>query len=830
MKIFFLVSILISFGLQISYAQGGEVQDPQELIYRTFAEKVNDMVHTKLEASFDYDKSQMNGKVWLTMTPHFYSVDTLQLDAKAMDIHKVELYSEAGNKPLEFTYDSLKLTIHLDREYKADEKYTVYIDYTARPNDYKGHGSAAIMDDKGLYFINPKGEEKGKATQIWTQGETESNSVWIPCIDKPNQKSTQEFILTVPDKYVTLSNGKMVDSQKNGDGTRTDTWKMDKPNTVYLFFMGIGDYARIEDHYKDIPVDYYVEPEYKDVAKKIFGKTPEMIALYVEKLGFEYPWNKYDQITGQDYVSGAMENTTCTLHGSRAQQNARELTDGNQWEDVVSHELFHQWFGDLVTCESWAQLTVNESFADFAEILWQEHEYGKDAGQAYFYKNKGRYLNSEADTMKTLVRHFYNDKEDMFDLVSYNKGGAILYMLRDYVGEDAFFKSLHTYLTRNEYGNGNAKKLQQAFEDVSGKNLDWFFNQWYYGAGHPNLDITYDYDPSTKQAKVYVKQLQSAQVFKFPVWVDVYQGDKAKRYSEWIDAVNDTLTFSCDVKPELINFDAKKTLLCNKEDHKTFDEFVFQYKHATNYIDRYEAVAYVLKDSLKDKQEQQFAMEALGDKNKTIRKTILYSLSDLDLNKKLLKKTKEIALNDPYKLVRAAALYTLSATEDKKYEKLYVSCLEDSSYSVAGNAYDGLLKVDESKALEYLPELKKDARGDLKSAVQKADFLVKTDADFDSIYNSISAMQIYEKFQSLLNFTLYLKNLKETDHFKKGIDMLDQFISLLNSYNPQYTEPFWKELEKVKEAKEKELAKNKSNKDVDEQIEYLNKLMEKQQI
>src|SRR5581483_8685158 len=175
---------------------------------------------------FDYTKSYMNGKAWITLVPHFYPTDTLALDAKGMDIHKVELVKGASTVPLKYTYDNWILNIHLDKTYKGGEKYTVYIDYTAKPNEVQVQGSAAITDAKGLYFINPLGEEKDKPTQIWTQGETEATSVWCPTIDKPDQKTTDEISMTVPAKYVTLSNGKMVSQKTNGDGTRTDTWKM----------------------------------------------------------------------------------------------------------------------------------------------------------------------------------------------------------------------------------------------------------------------------------------------------------------------------------------------------------------------------------------------------------------------------------------------------------------------------------------------------------------------------------------------------------------------------------------------------------------------------
>ncbi|MBS1656249.1 MAG: M1 family metallopeptidase, partial [Bacteroidetes bacterium] len=435
-------------------------------------------------------------------------------------------------KDLPYKYDGWNLKITLDKNYKSTESYTVYIDYVSKPDELKVEGSAAITDAKGLYFINPDGKEKDKPTQIWTQGETEANSAWFPTIDKPNQKTTEEIYMTVPAKYVTLSNGKLMSQKKNADGTRTDYWKMDLPHAPYLFFMGVGDYAIIKDSYKGKEVAYYVEKEYAPVARKIFGHTPEMIAFYSKITGIDFPWVKYDQIVGRDYVSGAMENTTATLHQESAQQDARELTDGNAWEDVIAHELFHQWFGDLVTTESWSNITLNESFADYSETLWNEYKYGKDAGDAVNYSGMQQYLRGGGNEKKDLVRFYYHDKEDVFDGVSYSKGGRILNMLRHYVGDSAFFKALNLYLTTNKFKSAEAQQLRLAFEEVTGRDMNWFWNEWYYGAGNPKLDINYSYDASSKKEMVVVKQTQPGDnLFKVPVAIDVYNGANKTRYN-----------------------------------------------------------------------------------------------------------------------------------------------------------------------------------------------------------------------------------------------------------------------------------------------------------
>lgn len=819
-KIFFAIGFFA-----FTFLQAQQTVAPKEEAwkkqYRAFATKVNDLVNTKLQAKFDYDKSYMYGKVWLTLKPHFYSTDNVSLDAKGMNINKVEMVKGGKHIPLKYQYDSLFLNIQLDKKYKGGETYTVYIDYTAKPNEYNAQGSAAITDARGLYFINPKGEDKNKPTQIWTQGETEANSVWIPTIDKPNQKTTTDFYLTVPSKYVSLSNGKLISQTMNADGTRTDYWKMDLPHAPYLMFMGIGDYAIIKDHYKDKEVNYYVEKEYEKVAKKIFGLTPEMIKFYSEKItGVDYPWAKYSQIVGRDYVSGAMENTTTTLHGEAAQQNARELTDGNNWESVIAHELFHQWFGDYVTAESWSNITVNESFADYSEYLWQEYKYGADAALEENYSKMLRYLSNPADAKKDLVRFYYADKEDVFDNVSYPKGGRTLNMLRHYVGDSAFFKSLNYYLNSNKFGNGSAVKLRLAFEAITGKDLNWFFNQWYFGSGHPKVEINYNYDVEKQLVSVFIKQKQAGdKIFKLPLDIDIYHGFEKIRYTVWTENRTDTFTFAVNSNPDLVNVDGDKYLLWDKKDNKTTAEYISQYKFAKNFVDRREAIDYCAAHK-KEQAAFDLLKDGLDDPYYKLRNRSILALQDTTLDASTLSKIEKIATTDPYKYCRSYAINALAKTKDKKYMPLYLTAVKDSSYTVAASALEAIKILDEDKAISLLPELKKDAKGALKSSVAGVEILTKGDNDFDEMFSNYAGIKsLQDKFNASFTFIDFLSKVNNTANFKKG---LDEVISFRNKVAPYGAAPPLNDAIKAM-ANKKEANKSKAPNaaDIDTQLKYI---------
>lgn len=781
--------LLIAFLPLLAVAQNSGNEDWKK-VYRSFPTKINNLVHTRLDAKFDYEKSYLNGKVWITLEPHFYATDSLQLDAKGMNIYQVAVIKAGKNIPLKYEYDSLFLNIKLDKTYQKGERYTVYIDYTAKPNEFKANGSAAITDAKGLYFINPKGEEKDKPTQIWTQGETEATSVWVPTIDRTNQKTTQLFNLTVPAKYVSLSNGKLIAQKNNTDGTRTDTWSMDQPHAPYLFFMGVGDYAVVKDTYKGKEVNYYVEKAYEKVARRIFGDTPEMMAFFSKKLGVEYPWVKYSQMVARDYVSGAMENTTATLHQESAQQDARELTDGNGWESTIAHELFHQWFGDLVTAESWSNLTVNESFADYSQLLWLEHKYGKDEAMFENFNQMRGYIGSGQQS-RDLVRFYYKDKEDMFDAVSYNKGGRILHMLRNLTGDDAFFASLNKYLTTNKFGTGSGHKLRLAFEEVTGKDWNWFFNQWYFGNGHPRIDISYQYNAETQLASVIIKQIQAGdKVFKLPFAIDIWHGNEKKRHQVWMENKADTFNFAVKSKPDQINVDADKILLVDKKDNKTLAEFIHQFKHAGNYLDRREAVAFA-GNNTKDPAAVQLLVDALSDPYFRIRSLAITNLGKVKPDDAIIAKIEAIAKKESKKTVKAEAISYLANLKNQSYKSLFKEATRDSSYTVAGAALEALTELDSVEALQITKELSKEpAKGRLNEAISNVLITYGDEKAFKVVSESYEKMPLsFPKVQMSATYAAFAAKLTNMEEFKKAVDAIVEFRDLIPASAKAQTDP-----------------------------------------
>lgn len=707
-----------------------ETNTPPKLeLYRASNPMICDLVHTKLEVDFDWTYSRLNGKATIELKPHFYPTNMCYLNARGMDIKSVKLFeivtanqsqTVKGQKapaavqklvPAQssFKYENDSIKINLGREFTNKENFIVEVVYVSKPDELKEGGSNAISSDKGLYFINPKSLVPYKMPQIWTQGETQSSSVWFPTIDSPNQKTTQEIYMTVLDRFTTLSNGILVDSKKNADGTRTDHWKMDEPHAPYLAMMAVGQFTKIVDEpWRGKEISYYVEAEYAIHAKAIFGNTKEMIEFYSNKLGVPYAWPKYAQIVVRDYVSGAMENTSATLHGDFAvYATTREIQDGNKGEDVIAHELFHQWFGDLATCESWSNLPLNESFATYGEYLWLEYKYGKDAADQHHLQSRGGYMANKKQV--NMIRFNYEDKEDMFDGFSYSKGGQILHMLRKAVGDDAFFASLKKYLENRKFKSAEIHDLRLAFEEVTGKDMNWFFNQWFMAKGHPVIEVTNNFNAADNMVELTIEQKQNfkiAPLYELPLEIDVYENGKVTRHHINITDAKQTFKFKTNGKPQLVNFDAERQLLAEITYKKSLEEYAFQYKNAPLYGDRAEALKELSKEIKNDLAYTTTKWAAENDKYFKLRQTAILNLGSISKDKEneLKPLMMSIYAKDVKATTRATALDFLNTNYDSAPELVALNekALGEPFYSI------------DTKALEYF------AKKDPKTILQKA--------------------------------------------------------------------------------------------------------------
>ena len=724
-------------------------------VYRSSQKLDIDILHTKLDLRFNWEEEAVIAKATLTLTPYFAPIEEVVLDAKGFDIHSITLLN-TGER-LSPNYDGRILSIPLKKSFHRGEELRLYIDYTAHPSEGES-GSAAITSDKGLFFINPRGEEGDKPQQIWTQGETEFNSRWFPTLDQPNERCTQEITMTVQDRFKTLSNGNLVNSTQNPDGTRTDHWKMDEPHAPYLFMVAVGEFAVVSDTWKNKKVDYYVEQDYEEDARDIFAHTPEMLTYFSDLVGVEYPWDKYAQVIVRDYVSGAMENTSAVIFGDFVQKHKRSLIDEDN-DYIVAHEMFHHWFGDYVTCESWSNLTLNEGFANYAEYLWFEHKYGKDRAASHRMQEIQGYLFQANDNVHALIDFGYAHKEAMFDQHSYNKGGLVLHMLRNYVGDDAFFASLNKYLVDHAHSAVEVHDLRIAFEDVTGEDLNWFFDQWYLDAGHPLLAMDYAWDDSTNILSVDINQTQdpetSVAIFKIPTELEVYYTDGTReRIDVELNQRSQKLTFELVEAPALVVLDPDRVQLAPIQCEYDAKEYALLYDYRAPLELRVEAISALSR--AQDSLSVSTVESALSDPFWSVRKA---ALANIDWNDRpdLQSKLADMAAYDSHSQVKAEAIYALGTIKGNRYTEAIAKGINmQDAYPVVGASIRTLHEVDPQLCEQKLGSLLGDDHPEIVAAISsiygasKDTSHLKYFAKHMGSVNGLPALDFYESFQTLL--------------------------------------------------------------------------------
>lgn len=744
--------------------------------YKPSSTRYWDLIHTRLEVSFDWERQYMPGVATLTLEPYFYRQKSLFLDAKGFDIHKVVMLDGEREKPVIYEYDKERLILRFDTTFNRGQRIKIRIGYTARPNTLAAGGSSAITSEKGLYFINPLGEDPDKPKQIWTQGETESARCWFPTIDSPNERCTQEMYITVANRFKTLSNGQLLFSKDAGNGLRTDVWEMNLPHAPYLFMMAIGEFSVVRDKWRNKEVNYWVEPKYQPFAKKIFGNTPEMIEFFSKKLKYPFPWSKYDQVVVRDFVSGAMENTTASTFMEALQSTDRELEDRN-WDDIIAHELFHQWFGDLVTLESWANLPLNESFANYSQYLWDEYKYGVDEADYNASKEKLQYLFEANRKQEPLIRYYNLSPSDMFDSHSYAKGGRVLHMLRKEVGDEAFFEALHRYLKTNEFKSVEIHQLRLAFEEVTGRDLNWFFNQWFFSPGHPELSIRMKSENA--RLTLFCSQTQDSvytPIYRLPLSVEVWSSGKSNTYPVVLNRANDTLVFPLQEDADAVIFDSEAQLLGTFSINKSLQLLVNQYSYSSRAIHRNEALFQLKNEFATDPKTGEVFQKALKDSFWANRLLALEAIAQLD-SAALAKSVAQIvqmASTDPKAYVRGQAVKMVGQSSSPDKKKVLENAMSDKSLTVSAIAYKSYLKAgfpDASSKMENLLQSKESAYvevlGEYYSqapSIQGFNWFVKTMKHPDHVND----------YDLILSFGRFLTLTKDTLNQREGINILYQ--------------------------------------------------------
>lgn len=529
-----------------------------------------DVLNIDINLDLDVKGKFLSGIVTSEITPIVNDLEIIELDAAALDINSIE--DQSGNI-LKYEYTDNKLRINSGKKYSQGEKLKVSVNYSC-------------STQRGMYFIYPSGLNPSMPYQTWTQGEDENNRYWLPIYDYPNDKATVSLKVTVDDNFRTLSIGELISSEENIEtGKRTDHWVMNMPVSSYLIMLAAGEFNILEKMYGNIPVQSYTDQNINiGDAEYTFRNVPEMVRYFSEIFQFEYPWNKYAQIVVEDFMHGGMENVTATVLNKNLIYNS-SVENEYGTEGTISHELGHQWWGDLITCRSWREIWLNESFATYSDILWDEKVFGKD----------------EYDYNIVL----YGDAALKFDSVSgrypvwagygrytanvYYKGAVILNSFR-YILGDKFFPSLSTFLNDKKYEVAETSDLINSINKTTGKDYKWMFDQWIWKAGQPEFFVSYEFDENKKELDLKVRQLQKEDsltpLFKIPMDIRVKEKNNDEIYKIEIKEKEQIFKFPCTSAPEFVVFDFGNKILDKLYFEKPFDDWKNQLLKSENAVDR----------------------------------------------------------------------------------------------------------------------------------------------------------------------------------------------------------------------------------------------------
>ncbi|HVH11183.1 MAG TPA: M1 family metallopeptidase [Gemmatimonadales bacterium] len=445
------------------------------------------LVHQRIEVrNFAWDSTSFDGRVTTTLVALRPALDSVVLDAGAL--LAVGRVADGAGRPLVAHAHGDTLVVYPARPVAFHDTLRFAIDYHAR-----------VENGRGLTFIQSEGREH-RPQQIWSQGEEHDNHLWFPTYDFPNDKMRWELVATVPREDAVISNGRLVADRPAAGGQHTVTWRQDQPSATYLVSLVVAPLAKLSDRWHGVPVEYYVYHADSGVARRLFGVTPDMIDVYSRLTGVPYPWARYAQTTVADFFGGMENVSATTLVDWLPDDRAYRDRPWYQWI-LIPHELAHQWFGDYVTTENWANMWLNEGFAEFMPGQYWGERLGRHAADDYYLDEYRQYLEIDARRRMPLAALGSNN--------IYPKGALVLRMLRAYLGPERFWAALHTYLTRHALGNATSDDLRQAVLDATGENLAGFWNEWVYGAGHPAFVVSAAYDTTARTLALTVKQTQT---------------------------------------------------------------------------------------------------------------------------------------------------------------------------------------------------------------------------------------------------------------------------------------------------------------------------------
>lgn len=683
-----------------------------------------DLQNVKTHLWFDTEQREVRGEVTHSIAMLRDDISQVKFDSVALKIDAVTL----DGKDAKFSTTDSDVIVALPHPSKRGERHEIFIRYEGHPK-------------KGLYFVLPDKNYPNRPKEVWTQGEAEDTRYYIPIYDYPNDRTTSEMLLTVPATWITISNGQLVNVKDDGNGDKTWDWKQSEPLSTYLISVVAGEFAEKKETWRGIPVRFVVPRGDENTIDSTFARTTQMLDLFSDKLGVKYPWAQYAQTSVNDFVEGGMENTSATTLTTQGLVNPKLAPEERRGsDDLDSHELSHQWFGDLVTCKDWANIWLNEGFATYFEHYWAEQHYGADEAAYEFWRDQTGWFRQQRLYPVPIVTRNFTDSIEYAGNV-YTKGGWVLKMLRTKLGDEEFFRALHHYLEVNRGQNVVTGDLEKAIDQSTATNVDHFFHQWIWRAGAPKYEVSYTYDDAAHQVKLNVKQTQKIEgmvdLFDMPVDIEIATASGHKTFPIVVSKAEETFSLPADGAPQMVIFDKGDNVLKSVDFKRSAAELIYQLKNAETVPDRADAA--VALGRMRDKAE---AVEALGDaavhdqfwgvrvesfkalgkiggagaekqvlaalsnEEPWVRKAAVQQLGNFKDDPSLAPKLSEIASEDQAYGVRAAALNAIGEIKAPNAYELLTAALKTDSPddTIRHGALEGLGSLGDDRAVPALLE------------------------------------------------------------------------------------------------------------------------------
>lgn len=677
-----------------------------------------DVLHYILDIAINSSEQTCAGDVTIRLVPLRTQFDRIQLDAGPMTISNVRI----GARRVSFTHTGDTLAIETGKPYGLQDTIVLTISYSVK------------SPEKGMFFISPDSGYPYHGYQVWTQGEGEYNHYWFPCYDYPNDRATSEMFVTVDHGMTAISNGKLIDMKRNSENrTVRYHWREGVPHVSYLISLVVGEYVEVKDSLGILPLPYYVYPGQGENAFRSFGKTGKAIEYFSKMTGCPYPWEKYSQTVISDFMYSGQENVSAATLTDNTIHDARAHLDYSS-DGLVAHELAHQWFGDYITCNDWSHAWLNEGFASFFENMFVAYDRGHDDAARELANDQNTVVNIDAgDRRRPMVCNRYGNPMELFDSRIYGKGAIVLSMLREYLGEELFWKSIRLYVEKYSNGCVETNDFKRTIEEATGYNLYWFFDQWVYHAGYPEFEVRSLWDQPSRTEYLTIRQRQKIDsltgLFKVPVDIELWVNGNPDLYPVMIETAETTLTFPAYQQPQLILFDKGNRVLKKVRFEKSMGELIFQLQHADEVADRQQAIEELRWYTADEKAVQALITAAFGDQFWAVRQDAVWLLGDSRL----------VGVSD--------SLILLYGDRDSRVRKAVVSVLgnfpgapvlsllqhafeKDSSYVVQEAALRSLVRVDSVRGRNYIDQgLQKDSQDEIIRMAALQSLASRTDVD-----------------------------------------------------------------------------------------------------